>query len=98
MDKPVLGRLEQVDLRGAWNNESTDFTPWLAEQENLELLGKAIGLELELEARDVNANIIEDHPLPGKVSHFPKQSAMLERNIEIELYQRPENQQLVLTG
>ncbi len=52
MDKPVLGRLEQVDLRGAWNNESTDFTPWLAEQENLELLGKAIGLELELEARE----------------------------------------------
>ena len=30
----------------------------------------------------VNANIIEDHALPGKVSHFPKQSAMLERNIE----------------
>ena len=52
MDKPVLGRLEQVDLRSAWNNESTDFTPWLAEQENLELLGKAIGLELELEARE----------------------------------------------
>lgn len=52
MDKPTLGRLEQVDLRSAWNNESTDFTPWLAEQENLELLGKVIGLELELEARE----------------------------------------------
>ena len=52
MDKLVLGRLEQVDLRSAWNNESTDFTPWLAEQENLELLGKAIGFELELEARE----------------------------------------------
>jgi hypothetical protein len=52
MDKLGLGRLEQIDLRSAWNNESTDFTPWLAEQENLELLGKAIGLELELEARE----------------------------------------------
>lgn len=52
MDKPVLGRLEQIDLQSAWNNESTDFTPWLAEQENLELLGKAIGLELDLEARE----------------------------------------------
>lgn len=52
MEKLALGRLEQVDLRSAWNNESADFTPWLAEQENLELLGKAIGLELELEARE----------------------------------------------
>lgn len=52
MDKPILGRLEQVELRSAWINESTNFTPWLAEQENLELLGKAIGLELELEARE----------------------------------------------
>jgi hypothetical protein len=30
----------------------------------------------------VNAIIIEDHPLSGKVSHFPKTSAMLERNVE----------------
>ncbi len=52
MDKSALGRLEQVDLRNAWNNEATDFTPWLAAQENLELLGKAIGLELELEAHE----------------------------------------------
>src|SRR5205823_4993527 len=32
--------------------------------------------------KSVNAKIIEDHALPGKVSHFPKQSALLERNIE----------------
>jgi hypothetical protein len=42
MDKLELGRLEQVVLRSAWKNESTDFTPWLAEQENLELLSKTI--------------------------------------------------------
>ncbi len=29
----------------------------------------------------VNANIIEGHALCGKVSHFPKESAMLERNV-----------------
>jgi hypothetical protein len=52
MNRLGLGRLVQVDLRSAWSSESTDFTPWLAEQENLELLGKAIGLELELEARE----------------------------------------------
>jgi hypothetical protein len=52
MDKPSLGRLSKIDLRSAWNSESNDFTPWLAELENLELLGNAIGLELEFEARE----------------------------------------------
>ncbi|HVB20562.1 MAG TPA: DUF4268 domain-containing protein [Ktedonobacteraceae bacterium] len=52
VNKTGLGRLEKVDLRSAWSSESSDFTPWLADQENLEILGKAIGLELELEARE----------------------------------------------
>jgi hypothetical protein len=42
-----LGRLKKVSLREAWASESTDFTPWLAQPENLELLGEAIGIELE---------------------------------------------------
>lgn len=45
-----LGRLEMVDLREAWANEATSFTPWLAKPENLALLGDAIGLELAAEA------------------------------------------------
>lgn len=50
-----LGRLERVELRDAWEKEDLHFTPWLANEENLALLGEAIGLELELEAteRDV---------------------------------------------
>lgn len=47
-----LGRLERVDLRTAWMNEATDFTPWLSREDNLHLLGEAIGLELELEATE----------------------------------------------
>ena len=52
MNEPALGRLERVELRNAWNSESRDFTPWLAKAENLDLLGEAIGLELELEAQE----------------------------------------------
>lgn len=42
-----LGRLEQVNVRDYWKNEAYDFTPWLAQPENLELLGDTIGIELE---------------------------------------------------
>jgi len=46
--KTTLSRLEKVPLRDAWKHESGDFTPWLAESDNLMLLADAIGLsELE---------------------------------------------------
>ncbi len=49
-----LSRLSKVDLREVWNNEATDFTPWLAMEENLGLLGDTIGIDLELEAQEKN--------------------------------------------
>ena len=49
-----LGRLEPVDLRKVWTSEAGDFTPWLAKEDNLVLLGDTIGLELELEAQEKN--------------------------------------------
>lgn len=49
---PPLGRLTKVDLRQAWISESGDFTPWLAQPENIRLLGEAIGIELEVESQE----------------------------------------------
>ena len=46
------GRLERVPLRTGWENEADDFTPWLAEEENILLLGNAIGIDLEIEAQE----------------------------------------------
>jgi hypothetical protein len=44
--------MQRVDLREVWSNEGTDFTPWLARDENIELLGEALGLTLEVEAQE----------------------------------------------
>lgn len=51
--KQPLGILEQVDLRTYWENEASDFTPWLATQENLRLLGRAIEMDLETQGTEV---------------------------------------------
>ncbi|MCY4058666.1 MAG: DUF4268 domain-containing protein, partial [Gammaproteobacteria bacterium] len=48
----VLGRLSKVDLRRVWTSEASDFTPWLALEENLSVLGETLGIELELEAQE----------------------------------------------
>lgn len=48
-----LKQLTPVDLNEVWETES-QFTQWLAKEENLTLLGKALGIELELEAQEVN--------------------------------------------
>lgn len=54
MSTKQLGKLEKVDLRDFWESEAGDFTPWLATEENIELLGEAIGLELAVEAQEKN--------------------------------------------
>lgn len=47
-----LGRLAPVSLREFWTDESREFTPWLAKEDNLKLLGETIGIELEYEAQE----------------------------------------------
>ena len=49
-----LKQLTPVDLNEVWETEPHHFTPWLAQEENLTLLGKTLGMELELEAQEMN--------------------------------------------
>lgn len=37
-----------MELRKAWNHEASDFTNWLAEEENLRLLSDEIGVDIKL--------------------------------------------------
>ncbi len=43
-----FGRLEPVAIREGWPREDSDFTPWLASGDNLEVLGTELGISLEL--------------------------------------------------
>ena len=52
MSTNTLARLEPVPLRQAWSSESSDFTPWLAAEDNLKLLGDALGLDLERRSQE----------------------------------------------
>ena len=45
-----LGTIERVDLREVWPHEAANFTPWLAD--NLDRLGEALGLELDLQSAE----------------------------------------------
>lgn len=66
-----IGKLEKIDLRKLWNGEATEFTPWLSLEDNIAMLGEAIGIELEFIGQEKNVgpfradilckNTIDDH-------------------------------------
>jgi hypothetical protein len=46
--KPLL----IVDPRTVFRGEATEFTPWLAEPDNIALIGEALGIELECQSQE----------------------------------------------
>lgn len=48
-----LGTIENLSLKSLWPGEATHFTPWLAD--NLEILGKKLGMDLLLESTEASA-------------------------------------------
>ena len=47
-----LGKVIRVNVREAWKNEASHFTPWLASEQGLELLQDALEMDLEVEATE----------------------------------------------
>ena len=53
--KMPLSKLERVPLSESWKHEANDFTPWLAEEDNLNALADALGLpDLKLVATELS--------------------------------------------
>ena len=53
MQEISLETLRSIDPRTMWPHEASNFTPWLAQPNNIQRLGDAIGLELEIELTEV---------------------------------------------
>ena len=47
---PELGKVDRVGVKAIWEHEAHDFTPWLAR--HLDLLGDALGMELDFVQRE----------------------------------------------
>jgi len=65
-----LGKLEQAKLRDTWLHEAHNFTKWLAEDENLQMLGSEIGLDLSLDSIEAqvgryNVDILAEETTTG---------------------------------
>jgi len=52
--KKTLSKLEKINLRDIWPHEALDFTKWLAEEENLDLLSNEIGISIKLIGTEVS--------------------------------------------
>lgn len=50
-----LGRLEEVPLRDIWPHEALNFTKWLAQEENIELLSNELNIDIEVIDTEVPA-------------------------------------------
>ena len=50
--KTQLSTLENVDIRSIWENETNEFTPWLANSDNIDHIGEAIGIDLTVEEKE----------------------------------------------
>lgn len=50
----ALSKLKKVDLRLEWKHEASDFTNWLAAEENLQLLSEEIGIDISLIQTEAN--------------------------------------------
>lgn len=67
-----LDRLIQIkDFREVWPNEALDFTPWLTKEENLSIIGEAIGIDMEMTEKesaigDFNVDILATEQDSGR--------------------------------
>lgn len=66
-----LSKLQQVNLRDFWEHEAREFTPWLAQQDNLDILSEEIEVDInfikmEASVGKFNVDILAEEANSGK--------------------------------
>ena len=55
MNEIKLGKLEKItNLRDVWKNEATDFTKWLAKDNNIKLLSDELGFNITVDETEAS--------------------------------------------
>lgn len=69
--KKNLSKLNKVELRDVWGHEALDFTNWLAQEENLNLLSEEIEVDIQLVKTEASvgkfsADILAEEGVSGR--------------------------------
>lgn len=83
MPVPDLGRLTKVEnIRSVWIDEARDFTPWLAQPDNMAVLADTIGIELEVTAQEKQVGPFRADILCRDQSSSTDQWVLIENQLE----------------
>lgn len=82
MSEIKLGKLEKVDLRDIWASESSDFTPWLATDDNIAALGEVIGMDLEVQAQEKQVGPFRADILCQNINSPNEEWVLIENQLE----------------
>lgn len=78
-----LGKIKVIkDLRSVWKNEANDFTKWLAQEENINLLGDELGLSLQIQETEAGVGSYRLDILATETSDENEAPVIIENQLE----------------
>lgn len=81
--KMELGKIKVIkDLRSVWKNEANDFTKWLANEENINLLGDELGLSLQVQETEAGVGSYRLDILATETSEENEVKVVIENQLE----------------
>ena len=77
----MLGKIGKIDLRDIWKHEASNFTNWLAKEENFQQLAEEIGLEMQVVKTEASVGGFSADILAEEISTGKK--IIIENQLEI---------------